>query len=351
MMKVAVPLKISTHLERVSRSFAFCIARLETPLRDQVGLAYLICRLLDTVEDAVWDNHQSQLESFRTFLEILDQPNSEIVQLWRQQIVAHTTGVPTGEIALLEEAELVFRDLHQSSAEVRDVLIPPIRSMARGMAGFAESRTANDGRLRLTSIVDVNRYCFFVAGVVGEILDGLLKLQAASRGVNVSSSLFEAFRFGLFLQKVNLLKDQTGDQVDGRDLVPNRNELFRSALDDSRSALRYVQSIPVEFESYRLFCSWSLFLGLASLPHILKGDRIGRIETALLLAEVESKIGSNVRLEELFSHKQEPLEKEFRPGFHGVAKDVATELYLRHYILHYEGRAKSEELRKIANLS
>ena len=42
------------HLDRVSRSFAFCIARLEGEMREWVSLSYLLCRLLDTVEDAPW---------------------------------------------------------------------------------------------------------------------------------------------------------------------------------------------------------------------------------------------------------------------------------------------------------
>ena len=41
-----------THLDRVSRSFAFCIKKLESPLRQWVSLAYLLCRVLDTVEDS-----------------------------------------------------------------------------------------------------------------------------------------------------------------------------------------------------------------------------------------------------------------------------------------------------------
>ena len=39
-------------LDVVSRSFALCIPQLEPPFRDHVGLAYLLFRVLDTVEDA-----------------------------------------------------------------------------------------------------------------------------------------------------------------------------------------------------------------------------------------------------------------------------------------------------------
>ena len=38
-------------LPRVSRTFALGIGQLRPPLRETVGVAYLICRILDTVED------------------------------------------------------------------------------------------------------------------------------------------------------------------------------------------------------------------------------------------------------------------------------------------------------------
>ena len=55
------------HLNKVSRSFAFCIPRLEGNLREWIGLSYLLCRLLDTVEDALWTSHEEQLRSFEMF--------------------------------------------------------------------------------------------------------------------------------------------------------------------------------------------------------------------------------------------------------------------------------------------
>ena len=39
------------HLQLVSRTFALTIPMLGNPLADWVGLAYLVCRTLDTVED------------------------------------------------------------------------------------------------------------------------------------------------------------------------------------------------------------------------------------------------------------------------------------------------------------
>ena len=54
------------HLDAVSRSFALCIPQLEPPFRDQVALAYLLFRVLDTVEDAAFADKLLQQCQFNT---------------------------------------------------------------------------------------------------------------------------------------------------------------------------------------------------------------------------------------------------------------------------------------------
>ena len=60
------------HLNRVSRSFAFCIERLEGDFREWVGLSYLLCRILDTVEDAPWPSRQDREQAFARFEDFLE---------------------------------------------------------------------------------------------------------------------------------------------------------------------------------------------------------------------------------------------------------------------------------------
>lgn len=292
-------LDIKAHLERVSRSFAFCIARLEVPLRDQVGLSYLLCRILDTVEDANWTNSDAQIAAFTNFIALLKSGGD--AKSWTENLISQTSSVSENERILVLEAPLVFERLMTFPLEVRDVILPPVVSMAQGMREFAMSRTISRGLLQLRTLEEVNRYCFFVAGVVGEILDGLLRVEAKHHEVSVHTRLSDGFRFGLFLQKVNLLKDRETDLKESRDLVPTKSDVFQSALEDVILAFGYVSSIPVQFQGYRLFCAWSLFLGLASLPHIARGEKIGRLETLSLLAKVEIKIDSPMLLANFFN--------------------------------------------------
>jgi phytoene/squalene synthetase len=286
------------HLDRVSRSFAFCIARLDGALRAHVGLSYLLCRIVDTIEDADWIEFKDQESAFERFDQFLiSSPRPLDLAIWRGSF---PTGLPEGEVLLLADAARLFSDFHALADEVRIPLSDSIISMSAGMRHFM-ARKSRAGKLVLSSGAEVNRYCFFVAGVVGEMLTRFVAREAGSK-----ICLKDAFRFGLFLQKVNLLKDQRRDEKLGRCLVPSRKRVFSSLLLDAEAALRYVTSLPEKEVGFRVFCGWSLFVGLASLPWIQRsysensGLKIPREETLLLLGAIEETIGDNSGLEKLF---------------------------------------------------
>ncbi len=290
-----------THLDRVSRSFAFCIARLQEPLRAQVSLAYLLCRILDSVEDAAWVDRSEQLRQFDLFDSLLQPGFTDAeIQGWVERF---PPGLPDGECRLLPETGTILRHIFELPPLEREAILEPVRSMSRGMRHFAMLN--QDHNLRLRDLSEVDRYCFFVAGVVGEILTRLVALTRGLPEVE-EASLIDAFHFGLFLQKVNLLKDQLQDERSGRFLVPSRPLVLGSLKEHAQRAINYITGIPEKLVSYRLFCGWSLFLGLASLPWIERayeeqsGIKIPRIRTQELFAEVEAVVGDNQRLRQMF---------------------------------------------------
>jgi hypothetical protein len=259
----------------------------------------LLCRILDTIEDAQWVDFAAQARAFSEFDHFIDAaPVAEAIDTWR---ACFPTGLPEGELILLRDAERIFSDFHSWPAEMRVPVGRLILSMSAGMRHYMKKKAAA-GRLRLTGAADVNRYCFFVAGLVGEIL---VRLTGRFSSENVDR-LKDAFRFGLFLQKVNLLKDQRGDEEWGRFLVPSRPKLLSSLLSDAEGAIRFLTDLPEREKGFRLFCAWSLFLGLASLPWIQLAEsegltrKISREETAQLLELVEERIQDNGALRELF---------------------------------------------------
>lgn len=301
------------HLNRVSRSFAYCIEHLDGPLRSQVSLAYLLCRLLDTIEDAPWGSTTEQVKAFELFNRFLYQdPRSsdDLRSDLREWISSFPSEIPDGEKNLIRDSEKIFSDFHALPGALQVLFQSVILSMSAGMREFI-TRSGEVGKIRLQSMAEVNQYCFFVAGVVGEILTGLVQL-GSDLGIEKASlqniSLEDAYRFGFFLQKVNLLKDQRSDENVGRFLVPSRQAVFQSLTQDTRYAYHYLQSLPQELRSFRLFCAWSFFLGLASLPWIERAyngevaqAKISREETKFLFDAIEEIIDDPQALDELFN--------------------------------------------------
>jgi len=254
------------HLDAVSRSFALCIPQLSPPFREQVALSYLLFRVLDTVEDASFSDQRIQARQFETFRRFLrERPPREEIDRFRE---AFPPSLSDGERALLADAEALIDDAHELPAPVRAVILSGLDRMAQGMALYA----MRPSPLRLLDLEDVNRYCCFVAGIVGELLTRLWAL-----GGGDPPSLLQAYRFGLFLQKVNILKDQAEDEEAGRFFVPDRRELLASLRSDAEGALSYLVALPRSERGYRTFCAWSLMLGAASLAAMDGGARFARV--------------------------------------------------------------------------
>jgi phytoene/squalene synthetase len=287
------------HLSRVSRSFCFCIARLEEPLKEWVGLTYLLCRVLDTVEDSAWPTIERQMQAFQQFLKFVEQPPARVdVQTWAAQMNAMTEG----EQSLLRESYPLFEDLHSLPPKVKVPLLVLLQSMTRGMGAF--SRRKVGGILRLMNLAEVNSYCFYVAGTVGEALIHLVGLIDSQ--VNITPHMVSlSHRFGLFLQKVNLLKDEPVDRPLGRYFIPDSSEIWNSTRSDKEGAVDFIHHLPLEQKGFRLFCAWSLALGLATLLMLKRAGqeqrKLNRECTDKLVREVENRIDDPTALEQFFN--------------------------------------------------
>ena len=100
------------------------------------------------------------------------------------------------------------------------------------------------GALWIQDVPDLERYCYFVAGTVGILLDQVFRRQADSR-LPLSSRPTVAVRFGVGLQLVNILKDSAFDAGEGRTYLPDgvdRDAVFELARADLETAATDSQS-------------------------------------------------------------------------------------------------------------
>ena len=278
------------HLDAVSRSFALCIPQLDQPFRERVALSYLLLRVLDTVEDAPFADKRKQEEQFDTFRRFLHAAPSKAET--DAFVAAFPAEVTRGERELLADTHAFFEDAHSLPAEARAVMVSAIDRMAEGMAAYARRPQP----LRLVDLEDVTRYCCIVAGLVGELLTNLWGL-----GRPAQPQMVLAYRFGVYLQKVNILKDQEEDEAAGRFLVPDRRELLGSLRADAEGALAYLRSLPREERGYRVFCAWSLMLGAQALSQLDGPRQSHRAQTANLLARSAAIAQDDDALSRLFA--------------------------------------------------
>jgi phytoene/squalene synthetase len=291
-----------THLDRVSRSFAFCIRQLPEPLRGWVGLSYLLCRLVDTIEDSNWPDLKTQQDVFHQFDRCL-QNSAECPGLssWSQ---VFPQDIVEGEQILIGDAPRLLSDFHALSKPVKEIMRELVLSMSLGMQHFSKNR--QDGRLKLNSLAEVNQYCFFVAGLVGELLAKLIANVEPKFDLS-QNNLRRAHHFGLFLQKVNLLKDQVADEKVGRHLIPSRELVEDSSQENATEAFDFLLQVPRHQMEFRRFCAWSLFLGLEALKVARKSVlsrqvlKVSRPDMQKLLQRVEEALSDDGALRVLFS--------------------------------------------------
>lgn len=125
-------------------------------------------------------------------------------------------GVGEGdERRLLQEFQKCHSVFAALRPESRVVIMDITERMANGMAEFVDKDLGQGTE----NVKEYNRYCHFVAGLVGE---GLSRLFAASglEKKSVGDELYLSDQMGLFLQKTNIIRDYLEDYVDGRAFWP-----------------------------------------------------------------------------------------------------------------------------------
>jgi farnesyl-diphosphate farnesyltransferase len=238
----------SDMLNKVSRSFAAVIRQLPPSLALPTCAFYLVLRALDTVEDemdlrkfsaasaaslrgsAATATVASDPLLFKTscllsFDALLSADLDSSAWTTLRALNAANVGAGNDQAVLqsFERVVHVLRD-HCTPAQQR-VVADITKRMATGMAEYVQRGLGVDGT---ASGADYDRYCHIVAGLVGEGLSQLWAtvpdsgLPAASlRAVTAGSGLgCLASDMGLFLQKANIVRDYTEDQVDGRAFWP-----------------------------------------------------------------------------------------------------------------------------------
>lgn len=272
----------------VSRTFALTIPQLPDPLRRVVTNAYLLCRIADTIEDESALTVEQKQFFHDLFVRVVGGEAAAT------DFAAKLTPLLTGstldtEKDLVSNTAAVIRVTQGFNTNQRAALVRCVTIMCEGMPRY-ERKASVDG---LADLRELDQYCYFVAGVVGETLTELFcdyspeiaRHREAMAGLGVS--------FGQGLQMTNILKDFWEDRARGVCWLPRDvfacdgvglgemicgryqpgfgnayAKLISVAHSHLRNAFEYTLLIPEEEVGIRRFCLIALGLAVRTLQTI-----------------------------------------------------------------------------------
>ncbi|MGC8521377.1 MAG: phytoene/squalene synthase family protein [Steroidobacteraceae bacterium] len=270
-------------LPHVSRTFALTIPQLPPALRTAVTSAYLLCRIADTIEDEPALSAEDTYRFLERFTGVV-QGREDAGRFAREVLPRLSEHTLPAERDLVQNTARVMRVVERFEPRQRAAIRRCIEVMSHGMHQF--QRTAS---LRgLERATDLDAYCYYVAGIVGETLTELFCGYSPQIERHYAQLYALAPSFGQGLQMTNILKDVWEDRargacwlpqevfsrygVDLATLAPERNdarfqaamlELIGVAHRHLRNALAFTLLIPGEEAGIRRFCLWAI--GLAAL--------------------------------------------------------------------------------------
>jgi farnesyl-diphosphate farnesyltransferase len=275
-------------LQGVSRSFALTIPQLPGGLRSVVTNAYLLCRIADTIEDEGELPVEKKRFFFGEFINVIRGTAS--AQKFSGALFPLLSGnTLPAERDLVRNTPRVLGITHGLSKRQRAILERCVTIMSEGMLRFQEERDLYG----LRGLGDLNKYCYHVAGVVGELLTELFCDYSKAIARRREHLLNLAVSFGQGLQMTNILKDLRDDEKRGACWLPRdifqgfdcgglseheRSRAFSAGLLDLigiahahlRNALNYSLLIPKRERGIRKFCLWAVGMAILTLQNINK---------------------------------------------------------------------------------
>lgn len=282
---------IAKHLQGVSRTYAIVVPMLPEPLADAVGIAYLLMRIVDTLEDAPGLSAGERQACFEQLEGALGGDETAIAALTR----------PLGESAderdLMSEAAGVFGRVQALEAEYRVAVCGCARAMSAGVCRLME-RSAERGLAYpgVRDAAELREYCYYVAGVVGEMLCTMMAHYLRMPGLGRLGDV--AVELGIGLQMVNILKDALKDSTQGRRYLPlteggdvAQTEVYKAVLHEARQSLQrgveFVLALPAAAHELRSFCGLPIAWGAMTLARADQDTRAAKIGRGAIQSSIE----------------------------------------------------------------
>ena len=253
-----------------------------------VGNAYLLCRIVDTFEDEPALTASQKRHFCEQFVAVVqgEAPAERLSAELAPLLSEHT--IPEVH-EMMRDMPRVIAMTHSFSERQQEALATCVHLMGAGMVEFQENKSGRG----LSDLAALDKYCYHVAGCVGEMLTKLFCDYSSAIASNRDALMSLAVSFGQGLQMTNILKDIWDDRERGfcwlpqqvfaeagfdlDDLAPGRysegfgrglTRLIGIAHGHLKNALRYTLLIPAHETGIRNFCLWALGMAVLTLRKI-----------------------------------------------------------------------------------
>jgi farnesyl-diphosphate farnesyltransferase len=296
-------------MNKVSRSFAVVVAALEEPLKYYLAAAYILCRVVDNIEDCT-EPIDWKKARFGEIAQLLAEPEQaqEVLKIWE---AGAWSGLTRDEKNLMTSRDglLLWQIFSQFPPEVRKIICYWTLQMVQGMshlqdAAYQPNFVKYAGIQVLAGEQDYNHYCYIVAGTVGNLATELVILHYRLPDSVADHLLKNSQACGRGLQKTNIIKDFRKDLTRGICYLPDewlsevghtplslhgatsewKRKVLADVLAELKDATDYVLALPYGAAGYRIA---SLLCLLPALQTILfAAQNQGSLFTSLHPAKI-----------------------------------------------------------------
>ena len=268
---------LETWMNKVSRSFAVVVTSLEEPMNHYLAAAYLICRVIDNVEDCKAKSTWKRLR-FEEIARLLHQPSmaKTILPIWDGEVWPGLSAAQR-QIMTLVDGYPLWQIYSRFPAEVKRIITHWSLQMVEGMGRLEDPdsppRFITWNKIQiLANEYDYDQYCYIVAGTVGHMATELVILNYSLNGIIAQKLLHYSEACGRSLQKTNIVKDFKEDLDRGICYLPDEwlnevgyspltlqgatpdwcRKVLMNVLSELQDACDYVLAVPYNLASYRM---------------------------------------------------------------------------------------------------
>ena len=298
-------------LQNVSRSFALTIPFIEKNILVPILVGYLEARVMDSFEDENTGKEidsEKRAENINKIISIIKDPESLKSQKHIEDI-----GIAANDFI----SNPHYLDLAQNMDKVI-ILHKTMDQYSQSSISFWFGRMAEGMEKYLNTRIDtfeqLDEYCYYVGGTVGGfVTDLLIKNTIKADSSSIDILRMKSDDFGLFLQKVNIIRDFREDIIRNekifwpyqifheQEIIPHQtldrlNEeksmiILEKMISDATKHIghvrNYINAVPEDYPGYKRFCMVNFLMAVETInkmknnPDVFYSDSPIKIEKSV----------------------------------------------------------------------